>query len=150
IPVVFIVGEKSALPPVALALQAAGKAAIIAEDRATDEAVVQTLTLELSEGVRAKVRLSELIHEDGTGGFQPNKVVPGGKNGEDRAIKAVLDWIGNPKRAKVSLPRLPARAVLSVDKTYVDMPYPSPELRLLAGFRIWTIIHLFFPYKDLM
>lgn len=149
-PVVFVIGEKSVLPPVALALQSAGKGAIVAEGRTTDEAVVVTTFLDLSEGVRAQVRLSELIHEDGTGGFQPDKVVSGSKNGEDPAFKAALAWIGNPKRAKTSSPRLPAQAASAPDKTYADMTYPPLEYRLLAGFRLWTIIRTFFPYKDLM
>jgi Tricorn protease C1 domain len=37
-----------------------------------------------------------------------------------------------------------------IDNPYSDMKYPSTEYRVLAAFRIWTVINYFFPYKDLM
>jgi C-terminal processing protease CtpA/Prc len=36
------------------------------------------------------------------------------------------------------------------DRAYAAQRYPSPELRILAGYKIWAVIHYFFAYRDLM
>lgn len=36
------------------------------------------------------------------------------------------------------------------DRAYAGQRYPSPELRILAAYKIWAVIHYFFAYRDLM
>lgn len=36
------------------------------------------------------------------------------------------------------------------DRAYSEMRYPSTEYRILAGFKIWAVMHNFFAYRDLM
>ena len=36
------------------------------------------------------------------------------------------------------------------DRAYAETPYPSPELRILALYKMWGVIHYFFAYRDLM
>jgi len=36
------------------------------------------------------------------------------------------------------------------DRAYAESRYPSVEYRILAAFKIWTVIHDFFAYRDLM
>jgi hypothetical protein len=72
IPVVFVLNAHADVPMAALALQAAGKAAIVAEGEASDELVVTTQVVHLPDGVQAQIRLGELVYEDGTTGFAPN------------------------------------------------------------------------------
>ncbi len=77
IPIVFLINRWSVLPPEALALQIARKAAIFVEGNAGDASLgVKTHPIALSDGVETEIRLGELINEDGSGGFLPDKIIP--------------------------------------------------------------------------
>lgn len=151
VPTVFVSNDHSELPPIALALQAVGKAAIIAEGNASEASLVKTHRFSLTDDVEVRMRLSELIAEDGTGGFQPNLVAATSSATDDQTLSTALVWA---RRAdfKTSTTRqtLPARAVPQAERAYHEMRYPPLEYRLLAAFRIWSTIYYFFPYQDLM
>jgi C-terminal processing protease CtpA/Prc len=152
VPTVFLINPWSELPPEALALQAAGKAIIIAEEAASDAALVKTHPIPLTDEVTAQMRLGELIFADGSGGFLPDIVVPASQNPEeeDQALTAALELFRNFRPKEITRAPLPARAVPTPENAYPEMVYPSPEYRLLAVFRIWTVINYFFPYKHLI
>jgi hypothetical protein len=150
--VVFLVNAHSEIPSAALALQAAGKAAIVAEGVVTDDSLVTTQQIDLIDGVVAQVRLGELVYPDGLGGVEPDLSLSGSQTGseEGAAFQAALALVRNFKPARRISKRSPVLGVPVPDKPYSEMGYPPPEYRLLAAFRIWTVINYFFPYKDLM
>ena len=149
---VFLANEKSKLPPIALALQDAGKGAIVAEGSAGDASAVAIRRIKLADDLEVGMRVSELVYEDGTGGLTADVVVPASpvSGSENNAFRAALNLARNPKKQAVARSHLPARAVQPVERAYSEMTYPAVEYRLLAAFRIWTVINYFFPYKDLM
>src|ERR1035438_6104380 len=151
IPVVFLVGPHADLPDVARGLRAAGKGAVVAEGAFSEEVAVSTQTVELP-GVRAQIRLGELVYGDGTGGFAPNLTVPAsGEKGErNPALQAAIQLASAGKFSAPTHPRLAERATALADNTYADMPYPSAEYRVVAAFRIWAVINYFFPYMEFM
>ena len=53
-----------------------------------------------------------------------------------------------PESARGETP--PPPPAWTPDRPYAAMAYPRLEYRLLALFRAWTVIDLFFPYKDLI
>src|SRR5262249_34459408 len=69
LPVIFLVNSNSEIPPLAVGLQTAGKAAILAEGQINDAPVVSTQALDLGD-VKVRVRLGELVYEDGSGGIR--------------------------------------------------------------------------------
>jgi C-terminal processing protease CtpA/Prc len=152
VPTVFLINAWSELPPEALALHATGKAIIVAEEGASDACLVKTHSIPLTDGIIAQMRLGELIFADGSGVFLPDIVFPASQNPEQegQALAAALELFEDfrPKE-KIRTP-LPARAVPSLENAYPEMTYPALEYRLLAVFRIWTVINYFFPYKHLM
>jgi C-terminal processing protease CtpA/Prc len=152
VPTVFLINPWSELPPEALALQAAGKAIIMAEEDASDASLVKTHRIPLTDEVTAQMRLGELIFADGSGGFLPDIVVPASQNPEeeDQALTAALELFRDFRPKEITRAPLPARAVPPPENAYPEMTYPSPEYRLLAAFRIWTVINYFFPYKHLI
>jgi C-terminal processing protease CtpA/Prc len=153
IPIVFLINKWSALPAEALALQIAGKAAMIFEGRASDASLgVKTHLVPLSDGVAAEIRLGEIVSQDGSGGFHPDRVIPPVQHpGEaDQALSAALELLKDFKPSKTRRTSLPAHAAPMPDNAYPEMAFPPLEYRLLAAFRIWTVIHYFFPYKDLI
>ena len=151
LPIVFLANPQSELPSVALALQAAGKGAIIAEGNSQEAPVVPTLHLELAGGVHARIRLGELVYPDGPAEFRPNVQLPvsGDSGTKDDALRKALSLLRHFRPPVAPRSPLPA-GVAPTDKAYPEMAYPSPEFRLLAAFRIWAAIEYFFPYKDLM
>jgi C-terminal processing protease CtpA/Prc len=61
---------------------------------------------------------------------------------------AVRGWPAKTAKSGAA-PALPVGA-WRADKTYPEALDPSPELRLLAVIRFWTVIDLFYPYKALI
>jgi C-terminal processing protease CtpA/Prc len=152
IPVVFILNAHADVPMAALALQAAGKAAIVAEGEGSDELVVTTQVVHLPDGVQAQIRLGELVYEDGTTGFAPNvNLAASSLAGEQNpAFQKALELASKgkfdpPKRSPSMQKASPSR-----DKPYDDMEYPPANYRVLAAIRLWSVIDYFFPYKEFM
>jgi len=145
---VFLIDGSSNLPPILPALQAAGKARIVAAGGASDASLVDKNIIDLPDGVRVQLRTSELVYEDGTTGLVPDLVVSG--SAED-ALEAALRLARDPGSAPpVIRPKLPAYGVPRREEAYAASEYPSRELRLLAAFRIWGAFQHFFAYRDLM
>jgi C-terminal processing protease CtpA/Prc len=153
VPIVFLINRWSELPPEALALQIAGKAAIVVEGSASDASLgVKTHTVPLSDGVVAEMRLGEIVIEDGSGSFLPDRIIPPAQlPGEgDQALSAALDLLKDFKPGRTRRAPLPAHAAPVLENAYPEMAFPPLGYRLLAAFRIWAAVHYFFAYKDLI
>ena len=152
IPVVFLIGPHADLPDMALGLQASGRGAIVSEGAFNEEMAVSTQTVELPDGVRAQIRLGELVYGDGTSGFEPNLRVPTSseKGEQNPAFQAAMQLAKTGKFSPPSRVRLAERVAPLRDDTYDDMQYPPAEYRVLAAVRIWAVIDYFFPYKEFM
>jgi len=152
VPVIFLIGPHGDLPDVALGLQSSGRGAVVAEGSFNEEVAVSTQTVELADGVRARMRLGELVYADGTSGFEPNLVVPAsGVEGEQNsAFQAAIQLAKAGKFSPPSRKRLTERPAALRDNAYDDMQYPPAEYRVLAAFRVWAVINYFFPYKEFM
>ena len=141
---IFVVSNRTMIPPVALALQAAGKALIIGEGAAAD--LVTTTTITLADGLKVNVRLGELLFPDGTVGYQPELSVP-----EGQGLKAALDAAAKPLNMKqADRPRPQVVPSQSPAPKYPDDPYPTPAYRALAAVQVWANHEYFYPYKKLM
>lgn len=152
VPAVFLVNADSKVPSEALAFQAAGKGAIVAEGSANGAPALTTQKIQLADGVEAVIRLGELVYEDGSGGLIPDIVVPisPGPGEQNQAFLAAMTLAKDFHPARAIRKPLPARAVPPTEKSYSEMTYPALEYRVLGAFRIWTVIHYFFPYAELM
>lgn len=152
--VVFVTNSRSFLPSVAFALQAAGDGVIVSEDEINDSVTTPTRTVDLGEGYQALMRVAELLPIPGWPGARADvvtgKAIPGkpGDPALDAALAEARKELGEPAPPALDGQPLPP-AVWRPDKRY-DETDPSPEHRLLAVFRIWHIIHYFYPYKHLI
>ncbi|MEW6363648.1 MAG: S41 family peptidase [Acidobacteriota bacterium] len=155
--VVFVLDRSSEVPPIALALQAAGDGRIVVAGELDESAVVATQTVPIGEGLTAQVRVSEILPEASWHGFHADiqlpDTVPGG---HDAAFASALDlarkgWAAAPQTSAADVPyiRLPD-AVFRPDKTYPEMLAPDLASRQLAVIRGWTVIHYFYPYLHLI
>ena len=150
-PVVFVVNEHTP-PAIELlgGLQHAGRAFVIQDGERAPEAGGRSFTMELPDGVRARLRTSESVNPDGSLGFTADAVVKGA--GEDAAMR---EAVRAAQEAKVSQAgrkgaATPATQVSQKEKTYAEMEFPAPEYRLLALFRYWNVVNYFYPYRHLI
>jgi C-terminal processing protease CtpA/Prc len=144
--VVVIADADSALPTAALALQAAGRATIVARGALREDSVVSTTSVELPGQLVARVRLGELLW----GPPAADVTVARDQEIDARALAIAKTARAGKPRAKprklVALPGFRPRN----DDDYADAPYPSRERRLLAGIRLWAVLDSFFPYRYLI
>jgi C-terminal processing protease CtpA/Prc len=153
---VFLVDEQTELPPIALALQKAGQAFLVIQGELPDALGNLRRAVPLAEGYEVQVRTTELIGPNGLVQVHADAEVPADA---DRGLKgpayqkalALLHDLPKPKQAAKATERgiSPQRA-WQPDKLYEKMAYPDREHRLLALFRFWTVIDLFYPYKSLL
>lgn len=147
-PVVFLLDDKSSVDPRVLTLKAAGLAQLVSEGRLDDGAVVGTTQVELGAGLTAAVRLSELGMPLRVDAVLPRRARAEGK---DETLQKALELVKKPAKkgkAREAAELPPAR--WQPDEKYADMLYPKREYRLLALFRMWNVIHFFYPYKHLL
>jgi C-terminal processing protease CtpA/Prc len=151
IPVVFLANGFTTLPKATISFQTTGKWSIVGEGSVSEGWAVSTEEMMLPDSVAVVIRTGELVYPDGTG-FQPDAIVPfspvpGDRNPAfQKALALVRQFRTTPKNSKPPLPS--GRSFL--DRSYPEMRYPPVAYRVLAACRIWTIIHYFYPYKDLM
>lgn len=147
-PVIFLVNKHSSLPTVALALQNAGLAAIIAED-ICNEPGISVEQFKLEEDFVIEFRVAELVYADGIDGLHANLIVTK-SDAQDFALEAAFK-LARDFKPPSHPPRTPAaQGKQKIDDPYPEMTSPNLEHRLLALFRVWNVIEHFFPYKNLM
>jgi hypothetical protein len=143
--VVFIAEPATWLPPAALALQAAGRATIVASGPLSEDAAVTTTSVALGGGLVVQLRLGELLW-----GAPAADVRAAAGELRARALALAKNLVARPAVARprklLALPPLRPRD----DRDYADQPYPSRPLRLLAGIRLWAVLEHFFPYRYLI
>jgi len=149
--VVFLVNADTVPPPVAAALQAAGDGAIVSEGGLNGDGLVHQKTIDLGEGFLARVRVSEILPQPGWAGLRADaQAPPAGSQGGDPAFAAALGLLQNWPKPAAGAPAAPLPyGAWRPDRRYDEMTEPTLEFRLLAVFKLWTILHDFFPYLHL-
>lgn len=151
IPVAFIVNDHSAgqLPGIAFALQAQGQAAIINLDQIGAAPAGEVYSLPYSPQLSVQIRAAEATTP--VQSELSEAIVQAAKDSDYTAIIAELKTTStstttdntNPASASpfTGIPHTPV---------FTEEAYPELGDRLLAAARIFNIIDLFFPYRDLM
>lgn len=143
---IVFVTDGDSLPAVAAALWWNGNAAIVSEKPLSEAAVGAANAIELSETHTARIRTSELA----ASGLAADEVVPRGSDDATlkRGIELASAFTPFTRRPPATASAFTPHRV--VEKSYADMHYPDLPYRLLALFRVWTIIDRFYPYKHLI
>jgi C-terminal processing protease CtpA/Prc len=152
LPAIFLVNENAGVVQSVAPLQKAGRALVVFEGDVAQHTIGEASTVSLAEGLTAQVRTAEAVFPDGSSAaFQADAIVNGGTtSGGDAGLERALALARAFEPSRVSRRELPARVVLTRDRTYPGMRVPSLEYRLLAAFRIWNAIEYFYPYKPLL
>jgi C-terminal processing protease CtpA/Prc len=140
--VVFVADARARVPALALAMREAGLAAIVS-DGAIDEGNFAPTRIEPLDARHAvRLRTGHLLAADSHADVVTATPMPA-------AMALATGRQPMPKRAA------PASAENVTPKPYKErdypeMAYPDPEYRLLAAFRIWSVIEFFYPYRHLL
>lgn len=158
--VAFVINANSEVPLVALALQDAGRASIVAEGAGAAASLPgSTSRIALSDSVQALVRTGEILRRDGSTTFRPDTTLAAPASPtyaafeSDAAIQTALSLVRSPRSKATGSPVAAsslAPAIPPAERAYAEMRYPALEYRLLGAFRIWSTMQYFFPYRQLM
>jgi C-terminal processing protease CtpA/Prc len=138
-------------------LQAAGVAAVVEAGDAKTAAVEResiaagrsVYTLSLPDGFDVRVRIAELVSPSGEVGFTPDVETIDAVRNTDQPLAAALASL-RITRNRPAIPAPQAAPFPPVDRGYAEVPFPTPEYRLVSLFRFWNLIHYLYPYKYLM
>lgn len=148
-PVALITNEKT--PPITELL---GGLASLKQVRIVQEGErepsIKTYPMELPDGITARIRTVELLNHDGSLGLHADTVMERNSSA-DIAIKEAIKIVKENKPKQI-LTRQPVvyKPINLKEKPYAEMEYPNTEYRLLALFRFWNIINIFYSYKKLI
>jgi C-terminal processing protease CtpA/Prc len=151
--VVFLVDERSVIPPVAAALAAAEKAAFVSAGPFPLHSVVDHCQIALGDGSIITLRTSELVDGEGFPA-EPAAMMSFAADTPDATLVAAAQQVARPRMTRrrasgsrvTALPDYEWRA----DRAYASTELPSPEHRILAAFRIWNVIEFFYGYPHLV
>jgi C-terminal processing protease CtpA/Prc len=147
-PLAVVTNQSTGVPDEVLALQASGEALIVVQGVTFDDLVAGGSPLPLDSNHVVRMRRFELVPMGAT----PHADAELTAETDDRivvetALKMLAAAQSQAKpKAAAPLPPLLWRP----DKDYANEHAPSVELRMLALFRLWTVIDLFYPYKSLL
>lgn len=141
--IAFVVNARSTLPSAALALRDAGTAVIISSAPVGDEVAVDTQQINLGDRHVASVRTNEIM----VAGVQSDIV---DVDPIAAAIRFASGETAVPRRPQAASTALPAVLRFPPEREYREMTYPDVNYRLLAAFRLWSVIDLFYPHKSLI
>lgn len=158
---VFLINRYSVLPFSAVALQMKSKACILSEEDHSGDLVDLCARLRIPNVGDVLVRLSEFGgYETTKGGFRVNQILndethplagPRQLNMFENRTDRALEWAVEQvlKRGAFESPYT-VQPISKSKKILAKQKFPSRENRLIAAYKIWLILTLFFPYKDLM
>lgn len=141
--VVFLIDDRTPITATMLAMRSSGAASLVSIGPLSDESVVEVTMMDLGEGLRARVRLDELIVPV----VEDRRLAPG----KGDPLKVALELARRPPKRRASTRTTTALDPLwRPDPAYENTPYPDRPHRVLAAIRLWSVIKFFYPYQDLL
>ena len=110
-----------------------------------------TVPITLPDSLSVVIRLSEPVDRLGNGGGVPDTIVEEStlRGDDNTALQVALRMVRAGRPPEPHSAPLPAVEIAPSPRPYREMMYPSPEYRLLAAFRIYTIMEYFHAYRAL-
>lgn len=149
LPIIFIANEFAEIPMIAVGLQEIGRAKIISTHPLNDASVVETVQFSLDDSLTVSFRLSEFPRGSV---LKADYLIPANTD-DSEIIRMAVQLIHGQEIAGASVPESKTNTVSEVSvegKNTTGTFYPDLGHRLLAAAKIWTVIHYFFAYQDLM
>ena len=148
----ILVNKQAALSPALFALRSHPNVQFLSADTLSDASLVSTVAFPFSDSIAVRFRTGELVNPDGSLGVPDVPLIPLTIK-SDVVERYALDRLQNPIRSATTVRTAVSAASLPITPpiaTYAPDKYPTLGYRLLAGAKIWSVIHYFHAYKDLM
>jgi C-terminal processing protease CtpA/Prc len=147
--VVFLTSSRTGVPDSAWAMQSTGDGAIVVQGKLDFDELAGTDLFPYLPGHRVvHIRRAEPVGDAPRADLELDATAD-----DDAVLTAAVHAALHPAARKHARPRGSSAEIVASwrpDATYADSPYPSRELRMLALFRFWSVIHYFYPYLPLM
>ncbi|AHJ95509.1 hypothetical protein Hsw_PA0176 (plasmid) [Hymenobacter swuensis DY53] len=148
-PLAILVNKNAVLTAGLLALGNHPHVRLYSSEPLSDAQVVRPVAFSFSPTIVVDFRTAELLGADGSLGLSGVSLLPAGTRRE-AAAAYVLAQLRVPAAARPVTSRSAALPPPPPPATYPTATYPALGYRLLAGAKIWSVIHYFHAYKDLM
>lgn len=145
-PTAILVNENAALPPAFVALATQPQVRLFSTGPVAEAALAETASFAFSPTITVTFRTGELVNTDGTLGLVGRSVVPPTVRPEAAEAYALAHLYGPRPVASAGRPAPPAPVPPAA---YAPGTYPALGYRLLAGAKMWAVIHYFHAYRDL-
>lgn len=148
-PMVFVVNENSEIPAIVLGLQLAGKAKVLSHHPLTDASLVETVNLEMDDSISVSIRQNVLPPY---ASLKTDFLIPANFD-ETQLVELATKLLKGQKIDNIAKPvvvKESHKESIRKQENKNVSSYPDKNHRLLAAAKIWTVIHYFFAYKDLM
>jgi hypothetical protein len=152
-PCVYIINEGSAdLLPMLGVLQDNNIGAIIFEGPFDRDGGIKTYRVKLPHKIDVKVRMTEIVIDDGAEAVHPNIVIPFTTDTtllDCPPIKTAVDIINGRRDIPPGVAKsiVPASA-RTQENTYCSIDFPKPECQLLELFKFWNEVRYFYAYQS--
>lgn len=148
-PLVILVNKNAVLPPALFALRTCPHVQFYSTEPLSDAQLARTITFPFSDRINVQFRTGELINPDGSLGVTGVSLIPTPAKSPEGPVEAaeafVLDQLRKSHQTTAAtVATTPATLpVTPPPPVYPPAKYPSPGYRLLAGAKIWSVIHYF-------
>jgi hypothetical protein len=150
--VVFITGERSAIPSFATALANAGQAVFVAVGKFPLHSAVDHCQMALGDGTMVTLRTSELVDRDGYSAEPAPMSTLRADASESEVLAAAVQLArprsgGRRRSSSMSSTPLPDYG-WQADARFATADVPAVEERVLAAYRVWNVLHFFHGARD--
>ncbi|MGI4874764.1 MAG: S41 family peptidase [Janthinobacterium lividum] len=147
-PLTILLNQHSVLPPTLYALVGQPQVRCFSTGPVSDVPLAETVKFPFGDHLTVEFRTGEIVNPDGSLGLRNIEPVPTSVHPE--ATEAyVLAQAARPRPAAPAGLPTPVPTLLA-PPAYPAASYPELGYRLLAGAKIWAIIHYFHAYRDLI
>src|SRR5436190_2071090 len=132
--------------------QAAGRSLLLYDGTAGPAAFGVVDTISVGRHVIVQVRVADAVDSSGRSAeFSPDATLGVASTASrDAFLDSALGRARAFRASEVTRPFLPAMAGVPLLRAYASMTYPTDEYRVLAAYRLWSVIDQFYPYKTLL
>jgi hypothetical protein len=151
--VVFIVDERSVIPPFATGLASSGLATFVSVGTFPLHSTADHCQISLRDGSLVTLRTSELVDGDGYSA-EPAPMITLSPTALESDVIAAAAQLARPRsgrRRASGMTTFPLPEYRwEVDETYATLEAPSPEQRVLAAYRLWNVVEFFYGSPELL
>ncbi|MBV9495757.1 MAG: hypothetical protein JOZ54_16035 [Acidobacteria bacterium] len=140
--IAIVTDNTSRLPKGAVALHDKN-AILVSSATFGEELVAMTKQVKIDGDRYATIRIGQPL----MGALAPDVIAADPLAEALALLKGEKPW---PEKRAATTAGMPAVPHFAPDAVYREMAYPDVEYRLLAAFRLWSIIDRFYPYKALI